>query len=54
MKRRDFFTSSAIVGASIPLGIAPMLSSCSNTESKSKITYTPEGIRNVLICKESA
>ncbi len=42
MKRRDFFNCSAIVGASIPLGITPLLSSCSNPENKSKITYTPE------------
>ena len=46
MKRRDFFTSSAIVGASIPLGVAPLVSSCSSGESngkdKKRANYTPE------------
>lgn len=44
MKRRDFFASSAIIGASIPMGVAPLVSSCSNEESKSKSkqSFTPE------------
>ena len=42
MKRRDFFASSAIIGASIPLGITPIMSSCSNSETKSKVALTPQ------------
>jgi len=46
MKRRDFFTSSAIVGASIPLGVAPLMSSCSNEAgngiNKNRESFTPK------------
>lgn len=45
MKRRDFLTNSALIGAGIPLGVAPaILSSCSgNEQSKgSARTYSPE------------
>jgi len=44
MKRRDFFTSSALLGASIPLGVTPLVSSCSSNgnKSKNKESYTPE------------
>jgi len=43
MKRRDFFASSALIGASIPLGVTPLMSSCSSNENKSKnkTSYTP-------------
>lgn len=58
MKRRDFFTSSAIVGASIPLGVAPLLSSCSSEESKStsknKASYTPEQLGMPSFSKQAA
>lgn len=42
MKRRDFFTASALVGASIPLGIAPLMTSCSNSGNKNKAQFSPE------------
>jgi len=47
MKRRDFLTNSALIGASIPLGVAPIaLSSCSGGEatssSKSTKSYTQD------------
>jgi predicted dehydrogenase len=44
MKRRDFFTSSALIGASIPLGVTPLMTSCSSDENtnKNKTSYTPE------------
>lgn len=45
MKRRDFLTNSALIGAGIPLGLAPgVLSSCSGSEqSKSSArSYSPE------------
>lgn len=46
MKRRDFFASSAIIGASIPLGVAPLVTSCSTGDSKSnkRTNYTPEDL----------
>ena len=44
MKRRDFFTGTALIGASIPLGVAPLMTSCSGNDSKGKkkTSYTPE------------
>jgi myo-inositol 2-dehydrogenase/D-chiro-inositol 1-dehydrogenase len=44
MKRRDFFTSSTLLGASIPLGVTPLISSCSSNghKSKNKESFTPE------------
>ena len=44
MKRRDFFTSSALLGASIPLGVTPLIGSCSSNgnKSKNKESFTPE------------
>ncbi len=44
MKRRDFLTSSALLGAGIPLGMAPAaLSSCSGNESASTSkNYSPQ------------
>ncbi len=42
MKRRDFFATSAILGASIPLGITPLLTSCSNTGKGDKVQFSPE------------
>jgi predicted dehydrogenase len=42
MKRRDFFTTSALVGASIPLGVTPLMTSCSNSGKGSKAQFTPE------------
>jgi len=57
MKRRDFFTSSAIVGASIPLGMTPLLSSCSGSESKGsskrKASYTPEQLGMFSFAKQA-
>ena len=57
MKRRDFFASSAIVGASIPLGVAPLLSSCSGSESKgsskSRVSYTPEQLGMFSFAKQA-
>lgn len=44
MKRRDFFASSAIIGASIPLGMTPVLTSCSNASNKGKVIRTPEDL----------
>jgi len=43
MKRRDFFASSAIIGAAVPLGVTPLMTSCSSNENKSKnkTSYTP-------------
>ncbi|MDR2622208.1 MAG: Gfo/Idh/MocA family oxidoreductase, partial [Dysgonamonadaceae bacterium] len=42
MKRRDFLTSSALIGASIPMGIGSLgLTSCSSKEN-AKSTLTPE------------
>lgn len=34
MKRRDFFKSSALVGAAVPLGTVPILNACTSTGSK--------------------
>jgi predicted dehydrogenase len=42
MKRRDFFTTSALLGASIPLGISPLLNSCSNNKNGNQEHFTPE------------
>lgn len=44
MKRRDFLASSALIGASLPLGVAPVaLSSCSQGAEKATATpHTPE------------
>ena len=42
MKRRDFFTASALVGATIPLGVAPFFTSCKNSGNGKKAQHTPE------------
>lgn len=47
MKRRDFLTNSALIGAALPLGVAPtVLSSCSGSSGKgsssSSKQYTPD------------
>lgn len=44
MKRRDFLASSALIGASLPLGVAPVaLSSCSEGQEKATVkNYSPE------------
>lgn len=45
MKRRDFFTSTALVGAAIPLGVVPIMTSCnskSGSAAKGASSYTPE------------
>ncbi len=42
MKRRDFFTTSAVLGASIPFGMTPLMTSCSNTEKRNKEFFTLE------------
>lgn len=44
MKRRDFFKSSALVGAAVPLGAAPILSACSSDSNakKNKQSFTGE------------
>lgn len=46
MKRRDFLTNSLLIGAAIPLGVAPaVMSSCSSDEKKGKgKTYTAEDL----------
>ena len=46
MKRREFFTRSALVGASLPLGSVPLISSCSGNgnKGKSKTSFTPEDL----------
>ncbi|MDX2432559.1 MAG: Gfo/Idh/MocA family oxidoreductase [Bacteroides sp.] len=55
MKRRDFFASSAIVGASLPLGMVPLMSSCSPSESKSKgkASFTPEELGMYSFVKQA-
>ncbi len=55
MKRRDFFTSSAIVGAALPLGVAPLMSSCSGNENKSrsKASFTPEQLGMPSFAKQA-
>jgi len=57
MKRRDFFTSSAIVGASIPLGVAPLMSSCSseesNNNSKNRSSFTPDQLGMPSFAKQA-
>lgn len=41
MKRRNFLTSSALIGAGLPLGVAPtLLSSCSGSEQEKGSTMT--------------
>ena len=42
MKRRDFFATSAILGASVPLGVTPLMTSCSNGEKSKSTQFTPE------------
>jgi predicted dehydrogenase len=44
MKRRDFLTNTALIGAGIPLGVAPMaLNSCSGQQStEAAKTYSPD------------
>jgi myo-inositol 2-dehydrogenase/D-chiro-inositol 1-dehydrogenase len=55
MKRRDFFASSAIIGASIPLGVTPLMTSCSPNDSKSKkrTSYTPEDLGMPSFAKQA-
>lgn len=42
MKRRDFFTTSALLSASIPLGITPLMTSCSNSDKGTHESFTLE------------
>jgi myo-inositol 2-dehydrogenase / D-chiro-inositol 1-dehydrogenase len=42
MKRRDFFTTSALLGASVPFGITPLVTSCSSGEPGKSARFTPE------------
>jgi len=42
MKRRVFFAASALVGATIPLGVTPFLTSCTNSDNGKKAQHTPE------------
>ena len=44
MKRREFLTNSAVIGAAVPLGIAApaMLTSCSRENRTARKIYTPE------------
>ncbi|MDR2534283.1 MAG: Gfo/Idh/MocA family oxidoreductase [Tannerellaceae bacterium] len=45
MKRRDFLSSTALIGAGIPLGMAPAITSCSGgstSTAEAARTYTPE------------
>lgn len=55
MKRRDFFASSAIVGAALPLGVAPLMSSCSGNENKSrsKASFSPEQLGMPSFAKQA-
>jgi len=57
MNRRKFFASSAIIGASLPLSMAPIVSSCSREEnkgnSKGKVTYTPEQLGMPSFAKQA-
>lgn len=41
MKRRDFLTSSALIGAAVPIGMTPLMSSCSKTQNGGK-KYTAD------------
>jgi myo-inositol 2-dehydrogenase / D-chiro-inositol 1-dehydrogenase len=42
MKRRKFLTSTALIGASAPLAMTPLMTSCSSSEKGNKVQYTPE------------
>jgi predicted dehydrogenase len=45
MKRRDFLTNTALIGAALPMGVAPVLSSCGSSSTQAATqakTYTPE------------
>lgn len=42
MKRRDFLASTALIGASVPVAMNPLLTSCSSFEKGSKVKVTPE------------
>jgi len=57
MKRRDFLASSAIIGASIPAGMATIVSSCSGDESKGKrkgkSSFTPEQLGMPSFAKQA-
>ena len=55
MKRRDFFASSALIGASIPLGVTPLMTSCSGNENKrkNKTSYTPEQLGMPSFAKQA-
>jgi predicted dehydrogenase len=55
MKRRDFFTRSALIGASVPLGVSPLISSCSSSgeKGKSKTSYTPEELGMPSFAKQA-
>lgn len=54
MKRRDFFKSSALVGAAVPLGAVPLLNSCSdNSSSKKKGSFTGEQLGMPSFAKQA-
>ncbi len=40
MKRRDFLTSSALIGASLPIAMTSLVSSCSNKSGRSSVQYS--------------
>lgn len=42
MKRRDFFTRSALIGITLPVVASPLITSCSKSEKKGKSNFTPE------------
>lgn len=42
MKRRDFFTTSALLGATVPLGLTPMMTSCGKNGGTNSSDFTPE------------
>ena len=42
MKRRDFLTSTALIGASVPVAMTPLMTSCSSSEKGNKVRFTPE------------
>jgi predicted dehydrogenase len=42
MRRRDFFTHSALLGAALPLGITPLLTSCNKSGERGKASFSDE------------
>ncbi len=42
MRRRDFLTRTALIGAAVPVAMTPLMTSCSGKENKSQGKFTPE------------